>query len=173
MNTYSKRTVWIHWITSILIIILIYTGINMEHMEVSQSKFDLYRVHFASGNIVFILTIIRVFALFKDVRPQPLYPQKTARAKFIKFVHNGFYVVILYMCISGLISLNLEGIVPALKSGNLVDLPEIGADGLTTVMFSHHIVAKFVMLLLLFHIAGFVLHFIQKKENTLRRIWFK
>jgi cytochrome b561 len=173
MNTYSNRTIWIHWITSILILVLIFTGINMEHSELNQSKFDLYRLHFASGNIVFLLTIIRVFALFKDARPAPLYPQKTARAKLIKFVHNGFYVVILYMCISGLISLNLEGIVPALKSGNLADLPDIGADGLTAIMFSHHIVAKFVMLLLLFHVSGFVLHLIQTKENTLRRIWFK
>ncbi len=173
MKNYSNRTVWIHWLTSILIFVLIYTGINMEHSELNQSKFDLYRVHFLCGDLVFLLTIVRVFALFKDQRPEPLYEPNNKRAKFIKIVHNGFYVVILWMCISGLISLNLEGIIPALKSGNLADLPDITKDGLTPIMLSHHIVAKLVFLLLIFHIGGFVLHLVQTKENTLKRIWFK
>jgi cytochrome b561 len=173
MNKYSNRTVWIHWLTSLLIFTLIYTGINMEHSELNQSKFDLYKLHFFCGNLVFILTIIRVFALVKDLRPNSLYEANTKRAKFISFVHYGFYFVIFWMCISGILSLNAEGIIPALKSGKLADLPDIGKDGLSPLMLSHHIVAKLVFLLLIFHLSGFVLHLIQTGQNTLKRIWFK
>ncbi len=172
-NTYSSRTVWIHWVSAILLFSLIYSGITMEHSPLNENKFFLYKLHFGIGIIVFILTIIRVFALFKDPKPTGLFPENSARERFRKWVYNGFYVVILWMCVSGIVSLSLEGIVPAMQSGVLSDLPEITKDGLHPIMLSHHIVAKFVFLLLIFHLGGFVLHLIQKKENTLKRIWFK
>jgi len=170
--TYSKRTVWIHWVSSLLIFGLIFTGIKMEHAAMSESKFLLYRIHFLMGMVVFILTIIRVFAFFKDPKPIHLFPEKSLRERFRKWVYTGFYFVILWMCISGMLSLSLEGILPALQSGNWLDLPEISTDGFHPIMLSHHIVAKMVFLLLFFHIGGFFQHLIQKRENTLKRIWF-
>jgi cytochrome b561 len=119
------------------------------------------------------LTIIRVIAFFKDPKPESLYPENSFREKFRKWVYKGFYVVILWMCISGVLSLSLEGILPSLKSGNWLDLPEISADGFHPIMLSHHIVAKFVFLLLIFHLSGYFMHLLQKRENTLKRIWFK
>jgi len=170
---YSNRTVWIHWLSSLLIFGLIFTGIKMEHEAVSEGKFLLYRIHFLLGNLVFILTVIRVIALFKDRRPVHLYPKKSLRERFREWVYNGFYVVILWMCISGILSLSLEGILPALQSSQWADLPEINEDGLHPIMLSHHIIAKMVFLLLILHIGGFLLHLVQEKENTLKRIWFK
>lgn len=172
-SNYSKRTVWIHWVSALLIFGLIYTGINMEHGAHDLKKFTLYRIHFSLGFSVFLLTIWRVFALFKDTRPNPLYPEKSFHQRFILFVHYGFYVVIVWMCISGISSLFLEGIYPALVSGNFADLPEINSDGFHPIMLSHHMVAKLVFLLLIFHILGFFVHLIRKNENTLRRIWMK
>jgi cytochrome b561 len=173
ISTYSKRTVWIHWVSALLIFGLIYTGINMEHMAHSPDKFTLYKAHFALGFAVFILTIIRVIALWKDERPKPLYREKSIHQRFIKFVHYAFYVVILWMCISGISSLFLEGIYPALASGEFAQLPVINADGFHPIMMSHHIIAKLVFLLLIFHVVGFLIHLIRKRENTLKRIWFK
>lgn len=171
--TYSKKTVWIHWISALLIFGLIYTGINMETAPHDAHKFSLYKLHFSFGFTVFILTILRVWALLKDERPKALYPKKSVHQRFINFVHYGFYVVILWMCISGILSLFLEGIFRSLQSGLLQDLPEISKDGFHPIMLSHHLVAKLVFLLLIFHIGGFILHLIRKKENTLRKIWFK
>lgn len=171
-SKYSNKTIWIHWLSALLIFGLIYTGITMEHSSLDENKFTLYKIHFIIGIVVFTLTIIRVFVLLKSTKLVGLYPENSIREKFRKFVYNGFYIVILWMCISGILSLSLEGILPALQSGNLKDLPEITKDGLHPIMLSHHIVAKFVFLLLIFHIGGFLLHLIQKKENTLKRIWF-
>ena len=169
---YSKRTVWIHWLSALLIFGLIYTGINMENSMHTPAKFFLYKTHFTLGIAVFLLTIVRVIALLKDFRPSSLYPEKSIHQKFINFVHYSFYSVLIWMCISGILSLFLENIYPALQSGNFSDLPEISADGFHPIMLSHHIVAKFVFLLLIFHIAGFFIHLFRKKENTLKRIWF-
>lgn len=169
--TYSKRTAWIHWISSLLIFGLIFTGINMEHAPLNESKFLFYRIHFSLGFLVFILTIIRIIALVKDPKPVSLYPKKSLRERFRKGVYYGFYIVIIWMCVSGMLSLSLEGILPSLQSGNWLDLPDISKDGFHPIMLSHHIIAKLVFLLLIFHLAGFVFHLIQKKENTLKRIW--
>lgn len=169
---YNKHTVWIHWVSMFLIFGLIYTGITMEHLSVNEEKFSLYKLHFSLGILVFVLTILRVIVLLKNDKPINLYPKKSFREKLRQFVYNGFYVVILWMCISGILSLSLESILPALNSGLYTDLPEINADGFHPIMLSHHIVAKFVFLLLIFHLVGFLLHLIQKKENTLKRIWF-
>ncbi|MFK7950678.1 MAG: cytochrome b [Saprospiraceae bacterium] len=168
---YSKRTVWIHWVSTVLIFVLIYTGITMEHSSHSPEKFSLYKVHFLLGIIVFLLTILRIIALLKDKRPTTLYPKTSFHQRFILFVHYSFYIVMIWMCISGIASLFLEGIYPALVSGQFADLPKIADDGFHLIMLSHHIVAKFVFLLLIFHIVGFVIHLIRKKENSLKRIW--
>ncbi|MCH2085072.1 MAG: cytochrome b/b6 domain-containing protein [Saprospiraceae bacterium] len=172
-SRYSNRTVGIHWLSALFIFALIFTGISMEHEVLSEKKFLFYRIHFLLGNLVFILTIIRVIAFFKDPKPESLYPENSFREQFRKWVDKGFYVVILWMCISGILSLSLEGILPSLKSANWLDLPEISADGFHPIMLSHHIVAKFVFLLLIFHLSGYFMHLLQKRENTLKRIWFK
>jgi len=170
---YSNRTVWIHWVSALLILGLIVTGITMEKSAHNLNKFSLYKIHFSLGFVVFLLTILRVIALIKDKRPEPLYSIKSFHQRFILFVHYGFYIAIIWMCISGISSLFLEGIMPSLLSGKFADLPEILSDGFHPIMLSHHLVAKMVFLLLIFHVVGYVIHLIRKRENTLRRIWFK
>lgn len=169
---YSSRTVWIHWVSTLLIFGLIYTGISMETMEVSATKFNYYRIHFFCGILVFLLTIIRLVALFKDKRPNSIYERGTKMWYLLEGVHYGLYFVILWMCISGIFSLSLEGILPALKSGQFLDLPNIAEDGFHFIMLSHHIVAKFVLLLLLGHIGGVIIYYLRFRVNTLWRIWF-
>lgn len=170
ITKFSKRTIWIHWVSTLLILVLIYTGINMEELLVSENKFTLYRIHFTMGIAVFIVTIVRIIALFKDERPANLYPQNTIKHKLTKWVQNGFYIIISWLCVSGIISICVEGILPSLKSGDWNLLPEITADGLSPIMLSHHIIVKLFFLLLVFHISGFLLHLIKNKEKTLSRI---
>lgn len=173
VQKYSNRTVWVHWVSTLLIFALIFTGISMETMEVNTIKFNLYRVHFACGISVFFLTILRLVALIKDKRPNSVYGRGTIMWYLLEGVHYGFYVVILWMCISGILSLSLEGIMPALKSGEFSDLPNIAEDGFHFIMLSHHIIAKFVMLLLIGHVGGVIIYYLRFRVNTLPRIWFQ
>lgn len=173
MNSkYSKRIVTLHWISAILIITLIVTGVNMEHAPHNMQTLMLYRAHFSMGTIVFLLTLVRLLALVKDERAQDLYPKGSFRNGLIKFVHYGFYVVILWMTISGLISIFIQGLIGPAISGDPSMLPNMRETGMSVIMISHHLVAKIVMLLLLLHLGGIVSHYIQQKENTLKRIWY-
>ena len=171
-SKYSKRTVTLHWLSSILIIALLVTGVNMEDAPHNMQTLMLNRAHFSMGTLVFLLTLWRLVALLKDERAADLYPKGSFRNGLIKFVHYGFYVVILWMTISGLISIFVEGFVGPTISGDPSALPNMRETGMSVVMISHHLVAKVVMLLLLLHLGGIVSHYIQKKENTLKRIWY-
>lgn len=173
MNSkYSSRTVTLHWLSSILIIALIVTGVSMEDAPHNMQTLILYRAHFSMGSIVFLLTLWRIVALLKDERATALYPKGSFRNGLIKFVHYGFYVVVLWMTVSGLISVFVQGFVGPAISGDPTALPNMHETGMSLIMISHHLVAKLVMLLLLLHLGGIVSHYIQKKENTLKRIWY-
>lgn len=171
-NKYSKRAVTLHWLSAILIIAMIVTGINMEHAPHNMQTIMLYRAHFSMGALVFILTLWRLIPLFKDQRPADLYTKGSFRNGLIKFVHYGFYVVVLWMTVSGLISIFLHGFFGPTLSGTPDALPTLGRGGMSFILISHHLVAKIVMLLLVLHLGGIVSHYFQKKENTLKRIWY-
>ncbi|NNE66555.1 MAG: hypothetical protein HKN33_08305 [Pyrinomonadaceae bacterium] len=169
-QNYSRRTVWIHWISALLIFIIIGAGINMEHSEPTLLKINLYSIHFTSGIIVLVLTLVRIFALFRDRRPTNLYP-KGWHNGLLKFVHYGFYLTIVWMCLTGLFGLIYYQIYKAVFSRNPGLLPDLTESGLHPLFMSHHIVAKIVFLLLFLHIAGTIIHIVRYRENVLRRIW--
>lgn len=169
---YSTKTAWIHWVSALLIIVSIFTGIMMEEYPHTKEKLSLYMLHFVLGGIVFILTLWRLAVLFKDARPKPLHEKGTFLYFVMNFVHYGFYIGLTWVSISGLISLFVEGIMPALSSLDFAKLPEISADGLYPITLSHKLIGILMLLLLIFHIGGFIIHLIRKKENTLKRIGF-
>ncbi|HBI01442.1 MAG TPA: hypothetical protein DDY18_07440 [Flavobacterium sp.] len=169
MEKYSKRIIWIHWISTLLIIGLSVSGVMMEDAKDTGFKLSLYQFHFVAGILVFLLTIMRVLAYFKDARPADLYPSQSFRQKIIHFVHKGFYWVILWMCVSGIISLFVQNLWQSALSSDASQLPNV-RENMSVIMLSHHIVAKFVFLLLIMHVVGAFSHIIQTKENVFKRI---
>ncbi len=170
IEKYSIRIIWIHWISTLLIICLSISGIIMEEAKDLNFKLNLYQFHFAAGILVFILTIFRVYAFFKDERPTDLYPTKNFRQKLIHFVHKGFYWVILWMCISGIISLFLQNIWQSTVYNDIAQMPDVRKN-MTAIMISHHIVAKFVFLLFFMHVLGIISYIFHTKENVFKRIF--
>ena len=168
MEKYSKRIIWLHWISSLLIFALIFTGISMENETNFSFKLRLYQIHFSLGILVFFLTIWRVIAFLRDKRPSDLYPMQT-RQKLINFVHKGFYVLILWMCFSGIVSLFVENIWQAVIYNSIANMPDLSSH-LIPIMLSHHIMAKFVFLLLIIHLAGVFSHLLKTKQNVIKRI---
>jgi cytochrome b561 len=154
----------------LLIVGLSISGIMMEDAKDLNFKLSLYQFHFATGISVFLLTILRVLAFFQDDRPDDLYPQKSFRQKLITFVHQGFYWVILWMCISGIISLLIQNVWQTAIYNDVARMPDIRSN-MTAIMLSHHIVAKIVFLLFFMHVIGTLSHIVKTKENVLKRIF--
>jgi len=164
---FDKGTIWIHWLTAVLILALFPMGKYMSGLE-PEDKMNLIKIHAILGIVIFILTIIRTYFFFKKPRPEDLKTGSKFNDKLAVWIHNIFYLLLFGIAISGLATMIIGGYGEALKSGNLELIKshdEIGP------LAPHGLMATIMMILLAMHVIGFIKHFILKKENTLKRIF--
>lgn len=163
---FSKGTIFTHWLSALLILILFPLGKYMEGLEVSD-KIGLIKIHIILGLIVFILTIFRTILFFKSPRPEDLKTGSKFNDKLAIWIHNAFYFLLFGVAISGIATMILGGYGDALKSSNFELIKNHNE---IAPLKPHGIMATIMMILLLMHVVGFIKHLILKKENTLKRI---
>ena len=164
---YGKGTIAIHWITTLLILILFPLGKYMAGLEPSE-KMGMIKIHAILGIIVFVLTIIRSWLFFKKPRPADLKTGSKLNDKLAVWIHNLFYFLLFGIAISGIATMVLGGYGDALTGGNpelIVNREEIPP------LKAHGILALVMILLLIMHVIGVIKHYILLKENTLKRIF--
>ncbi|CAM1343415.1 cytochrome b [Tenacibaculum amylolyticum] len=166
-NKYHRSTIVIHWFTAVLIIILFPLGKYMEGLENSE-KLGLIKLHAFLGAIVLVLTLIRSWLFFKKERPQNVKTGSRINDKLIIWIHNLFYFLLFGLSFSGIATIFLGGYAKALQIGNseLIKIPTN-----IPALKAHGIMATIMMLLLLLHVIGVIKHYINTKENTLKRIF--
>ena len=163
---FSKGTIVIHWLSAILILSLFPLGKYMSGLE-STDKMGLMKLHAGLGITVLVLTLIRVYFLFKHERPEDLKTGSKLNDKLAVWIHHAFYVLLIGICFSGVGTLIIGGYGNAFSANAPVlikkasEVVPLKAHGLMSVIF---------MLLLVMHVLGVVKHFVLKKENTLKRI---
>lgn len=69
-TSYGKLARIIHWITATLVIIIIPLVLFLANFDGDKPVLT-YRLHIVFGILVFVLTIVRIFWSFKDVRLAP------------------------------------------------------------------------------------------------------
>ncbi|WP_075343721.1 cytochrome b [Tenacibaculum agarivorans] len=163
---YSKGTIVIHWISSILILLLFPMGKYMSDLD-PVDKFSLIKIHAILGFIVFIATIIRSIIFFKYKRPEDLKTGSKLNDRLTIWIHNSFYFLLLIISLSGIASMINGGYIDAFKQ-NSVEL--IKSPEMILPLKSHDLFATIMMILLILHVIGVIKHYILTKENTLKRI---
>ncbi len=168
LEQYSKGTIIIHWISFLLIIILIPTGFIMGEMEAGNAKHNLLLLHVMAGILVFVLTILRAWLFFRCGRPTKLETGHKLHNKLVVWVERSFYYLLILLCLSGIILFSTGNIGKELLCANSFALTspviKIGAQNV------HKISAIIMIVLLLSHIAGVANHYVRNKENILKRI---
>ena len=69
VTRYSKRSIWIHWFSAILIFANVPTGLAMSETVASESKLLLYQIHFVIVSLVFVLATFHVYIKGRYPRP--------------------------------------------------------------------------------------------------------
>jgi cytochrome b561 len=160
---YGSMAIAIHWTSALAVILALAAGIAMVRVGVSPG---LLTAHIVLGNLVFVLTLLRiVWWWVGDKRPplpanQPNWQRMAAHA-----VHAALYVILLLMAASGIATIILSGAVPALMSG--APLPDF--EGLLPRM-THGIMARILLVLLAAHIGAALFHQFVKRDNLLARM---
>ena len=167
---YGAVAVTIHWVSALLIFVLLGSGFKAGNAEASTAKIDVLQVHISIGIAILLLTLARIaWWIFADKKPDPLemgkWQDRGARA-----VHYMFYVVILGMVASGIGMIVLSGAAPIIFDGSNTTLPDFW-DYLPRI--PHGIGARLIILLLVLHAGAALYHHFFKKDGLLHRMWYK
>ncbi len=160
---YSRVMIGIHWLSAIIIIILLLQGLLMTKLEDDGLKTNIYRLHVTLGYLVLVLTIIRLTWARRDRRPEPLAMPDPERILY-RGTHVLLYVGAFLATISGILLLAGSGIVPI--------APEvIAADVDRSLPFrnAHWLFAMAMLILLIGHVGG-VWIYQRRNGRTLERM---
>lgn len=167
---YGTVAVTIHWLSAILIIVLIGSGFRAANTINPDVKAQILSVHVPLAIATFVLTAVRIlWWWFADKKPDPLAGIPKWQDVSASAVHFLFYIVIIGMVASGVGMFVLSGAGEILfgdAQGNLPDFwnykPRI----------PHGIGARIMVALLVLHAGAALYHQFIKKDGSLRRMWF-
>lgn len=169
-DRYGAMAVSIHWVSAVLILILIGSGFRAASTVDLAAKAAILRVHVPIAVGVLALTFFRIVWWWRfDHKPDPVagsphWQERTARA-----VHVLFYVVILGMVASGAGMIALSGAAPIIFGGESALLPDFWK---YPPRVPHAIGARLLLALLVLHAGAALYHHFVRRDGLLWRMWF-
>jgi cytochrome b561 len=169
-NHYGTLAVSIHWISAVLIIVLIASGFRAANTVDPAAKAAILRLHVPIAIGVLALTVVRIAWWWGfDRKPRPVagsphWQELTARA-----VHALFYVVIFGMIASGVGMIVLSGAAPMIFGSEGALLPDFWK---YPPRVPHGIGARLLLVLLMLHAGAALYHHFVRRDGLLRRMWF-
>lgn len=168
---YGLLSIAIHWISAVLILFLFGLGIYMVDLSYYD---DWYHkgpeLHISLGLVVLLLMLVRVIWRIINPTPEEL-SAKRAQNLAAKLVKLGLYAFIFIVLISGYLITTAEG-QPA-SMFNLIKFPvftELNSQNVDLAGVIHEYVAWGIVLLVVLHVAGALLHHFVIRDRTLVRM---
>ena len=166
---YGTVAVCLHWLSAILILVLIGSGFRAGDSDGAAAKADILRVHVPIAITILLLTLARIgWWLFADKKPASV-PMPGWQDRLSRAIHFLFYVVILGMAASGIGMMVLSGAGPILFGGSVEALPDFW-DYLPRS--PHGLGARLIVVLLVLHAGAALYHHFVKRDGLLGRMWF-
>ena len=170
---YAPSARWLHWLTAVLVVVVIVFGIWIRYFEPADEAFKLrlYNIHESFGVIVFVLTLIRVVNRWRHP-PPPLPPDTPAVIRLAAHTsHMALYALLLLMPVIGFLATNAWGF--PLSVFGVLPLPvPLGKDeALAKILsFLHWCGAITIVLLIGAHLMGVIYHTFIRRDGLLHRM---
>ena len=159
----------IHWISALLILVLLGTGFRAGFATDPEIKAALLRVHLPVAVLVLVLTIARLIWWWRfDRKPDPPEGVPPWQDGISRWTHRALYAVVLVLLASGIAMSILSGLPDALFG--TAAFPEPAE---LPPRVGHGIGARILAGLVLLHAAAALYHHWVLKDQTLRRIWLR
>ena len=168
-DRYGAMAVSIHWLSAVLILVLIATGFRAADTIDPAAKAQLLRIHVPIAVAMLFLTLLRiVWWLAIDLKPHPVAGSPLWQERSAKAVHLLFYVVILGMIASGIGMMVLSGAGSIIfgQGGVLPDFSKFAP------RVPHGIGARLLIALLVLHVGAALYHHFFRRDGLLKRMWF-
>ncbi|HID67476.1 MAG TPA: cytochrome b [Roseibacterium sp.] len=165
---YGSIAILIHWVSAILILVLIGSGFRSGFSDDTAAKLAILKVHIPVAILVLLLTIARLIWWWKaDKKPAPLGTSPAWQEGIATWIHRALYLLVFVLLGSG-ISLSIISDVPDAVFGTAA-LPELQDYAPRQV---HGIAARVMAGLVALHGLAALYHHFGKRDRTLRRMWF-
>lgn len=169
-DRYGAMAVSIHWLSAILILILIGSGFRAASTVDLAAKAAILRVHVPIAVGVLALTFFRIVWWWRfDRKPYPVAGSPHWQERTAQAVHILLYVVILGMVASGVGMMALSGAAPMIFGGESALLPDFWK---YPPRVPHGIGARLLLALLILHTGAALYHHFVRRDGLLWRMWF-
>jgi cytochrome b561/polyisoprenoid-binding protein YceI len=184
-NSYGRISRLLHWITALLILLMIPLGFvatNMAHAinapgaapsDAEMARvITLFSIHKTIGVALFFLALIRLVWMLSGPKPVPLHPERKLETFAAELVHYALYGALVLVPLTGwLHHASATGFAPIWWPLGQT-LPFVPQDAELSRIFSTlHFLAVVILVGSLFlHIAGAVKHQVIDKDSTLYRM---
>lgn len=168
MEKYSNTQVAYHWLTAVLILFMVVTGLAFTY-EIAGAGRETIMAHQVAGQMLVALLALRITTrlIRRTVPADDVHP--AWQRLLAQGVHVGLYLVMLGFVVTGYVSAS------AMSTNALMAPVDIGFARSDTgeVFLLTHFALKWVLLgLLSLHIAGALKHLIIDRDSTFSRMTF-
>ena len=169
-DQYGTVAVLIHWMSAVLILVLIVSGFRAAGTVDSTAKAAILRVHVPIAVAVLALTVVRIVWWWGvDRKPGPVSGSPRWQERTAQVVHVLFYIIILGTAASGIGMIALSGAAPMIFGGESALLPDFWR---YPPRLPHAVGARLLMALLVLHAGAAVYHHFVRGDDLLWRMWF-
>ncbi|WP_224816957.1 cytochrome b [Hasllibacter sp. MH4015] len=166
--SYGTFAVTIHWLSAVLIIVLIVSGFRSGFVVDPEVKLSALRVHVPVAILVLLLTVARLVWWWRfDRKPAPLGTAPRWQEVVALWVHRALYLLIFVLLASGIAMSVMSGLPDALfGSAQMPELADLAPRA------GHGVAARLIAAAVLLHAGAALYHHVIVKDATLRRMWF-
>ena len=168
-DRYDTMILSIHWVSALLIIILLVSGLRAANTVDPVAKAAILKFHIPLALAVLGLTVWRIVWWWGfDRKPMPVVGSPYWQERLARGVHILFYIVILGMIASGIGMVALSGAGPVISGGEGA-LPDFWK---YPPRVPHGIGARLLLALLVLHTGAALYHQFVRRDGLLGRMWF-
>ena len=169
-DRYGTVAVTIHWLSALLILLLIGSGWLIGEAEDLATKVDILKVHVSLGVVILLLTLSRIaWWRFADSKPKPV-PMARWQDRIARIVHLLLYIIVLVMVASGIGMMVLSGAIPIIFGVSTEPLPNFWD---YPPRIPHEIGGKLIIALFAVHAGAALYHHFVKRDGLLGRMWYQ
>jgi cytochrome b561 len=168
---YSAPAKWFHWLTALLVLILIPVGIAMTNMSDGAAKNNLYEYHKSFGITVWVIAALRVAYRLAKGAPPPDPSLSGFQRTASNTVHMLLYILVFLMPVLG-----FAGTSMCCSPVNLfftwpVPIQLSGSEATVNAIFTLHKLGGILLAILVIgHIGAAFYHALVKGDGVLSRM---
>ncbi len=167
MKQYSKRMVIAHWLTLVLVAAAWLLGDSLnDARHAGNATLAGYLIHALIGDVILLLTMLRMVFRGKDGTPAPL--GVTLMDKVATGVHHLLYTVLILIPVSGMLTILTSKVGSALMAGDATLLPKKFTGVLAHNV--HELLLDVLIVVVAIHALGALKHQFIAKDNLLSRM---